>query len=99
MRTMDLRWPVVGRPSSVLNAPRPLAVEGEEGPDGPLPRWVVWRGKRRQVLAIDEVWQVEDEWWRAEVRRRYFHVTLADGLRLTLFCDLTEGTWWAQHYH
>ena len=81
---------------SGLKAPQPLAVEAVEGPDGWEPRWVVWRGKRRRVATVDDLWQVDDEWWRAEVRRRYFAVTLVDGCRVTLFHDLIEGTWWAQ---
>jgi hypothetical protein len=81
-------------PLQELNAPRPLEVEAEEGLDGSVPRWVVWRGKRRQVVAVDEVWQVDDEWWRAEVSRHYFTVVLADGRRLTLFHDLLADTWW-----
>ena len=82
----------------MLNAPLPLVVEAVDSPDGPLPRWVVWRGKRRLVAAVDDVWHVDDEWWRAEVRRRYCIVTFADGGRLTLYCDLLEGSWWDQHY-
>jgi hypothetical protein len=81
----------------VLNAPRPLVVEAVDGPDGPRPRWVVWRG-RRAVASIDDEWQIDDEWWRAEVSRHYFAVTLADGSRLTLFHDPLAGTWWAQRY-
>ena len=85
------------RPASVLNAPRPLVVEATDGPDGPRPRWVLWRG-RRAVASIDDEWQVDDEWWRAEVSRHYFAVTLADGCHLTLFHDQHAGTWWTQRY-
>jgi len=35
------------------------------------------------VASIDDEWQVDDEWWRAEVSRRYFAVTLADGVTAT----------------
>ncbi len=87
----------IPRPSSVLNAPRPLVVEAADGPDGPRPRWVLWRG-RRAVASIDDEWQVDDEWWRAEVSRHYFAVTLADGSHLTLFHDQLAGTWWTQRY-
>ena len=87
----------IPRPSSVLNAPRPLVVEAADGPNGPRPRWIRWRG-RRAVASIDDEWQVDDEWWRAEVSRHYFAVTLADGCHLTLFHDRVAGTWWAQRY-
>jgi len=39
---------------------------------------------------------VDDEWWRGEISRPSFVVTLADGCRLTLFLDRSAGTWWEQ---
>jgi hypothetical protein len=78
-----------------LNQPRPLVVEAMPGPDGPRPRTVVWRGRRRVVVSIDDEWQVDDEWWCDEICRRYFAVTLADGARLTLYYDQLAATWWA----
>ena len=84
------------RPPSPLKAPRPLAIEAEDGPDGPVPRWVTWRGKRRPVAAVEDDWRVDDEWWRNEISRHYFAVTLADGCRLILFLDRIAGTWWEQ---
>lgn len=89
---------VVRRPPTPLKTPRPLAVEGEDGPDGPAPRWVTWRGKRRPVASVEDDWRVDDEWWCDEVSRHYFAVTLADGCRLTLFLDRLAGTWWEQSY-
>ena len=86
----------VARPPVPLHVPRPLAVESEDGPDGPVPRWVVWRGQRRGVVAIDDEWRVDDEWWRDEVSRHYFLVRVDGDRRLTLFLDRIAGTWW-QH--
>ena len=96
--TKGLDSSFVLRPSSALNAPRPLVVEAVDGPDGPVPQWVVWRGKRQRVVAVEDEWQIDDEWWRDEVSRRYFSVTLADARRVTLFHDRIAGTWWAQSY-
>lgn len=79
-----------------LNAPRPLDVEAVDGPDGPRPLWVVWRGQRRRVAQLANEWRVDDEWWRAEIRRHYFTVLLVDGRRLTLFYDALAHSWWAQ---
>jgi len=90
--------PPGGAPPGALKTPRSIAVEAEVGLDGPLPRWVVWRGRRRRIAEIVDEWRVDDEWWRAEVRRHYFAVLLADGSHLTVFCDLLEGTWWEQRY-
>ena len=87
---------VLARPPVPLHAPRPLTVEAEDGPDGPVPRWVVWRGQRRGVVAIDDEWRVDDEWWRDEVSRHYFLVRVDGDRRLTLFLDRIAGTWW-QH--
>jgi hypothetical protein len=84
------------RPPTRLKVPRPLVVEAEEGPDGPVPRGVTWRGTRRAVATVEDDWRVDDEWWRDEVSRHYFTVTLADGCRLTLFFDRLAGTWWEQ---
>jgi hypothetical protein len=79
-------------------APRLLAVEAEEDFDGPVPRWVVWRGKRRRVASVEDDWRIDDEWWRDEISRHYFAMTLADGCRITLFLDRIAGTWWEQGY-
>ena len=38
-----------------------------------------WRGRWRQVVAIDDWWLVDDEWWRQEVSRCYFVVQLEGG--------------------
>jgi hypothetical protein len=85
----------VRRPPTPLKVPRPLVVEAEAGLDGPTPCWVVWRGKRRRVAELGEEWRVDEEWWRDEVSRHYFAVTLADGCRLTLFLDRLAGTWFS----
>jgi len=44
-----------------LKVPEPLAVEAVDSPDGPRPRWVVWRGKRRAIASVDDEWQIDDE--------------------------------------
>jgi hypothetical protein len=54
-------------------------------------RWV-------PVAELVDRWRVEDEWWRAPVRRRYLHLLLANGRLLTLFQDLEEGGWYRQPY-
>ena len=86
----------VARPPVPLLAPYPLTVEAEDGPDGPVPQWVVWRGQRRGVVAIEDEWRVDDEWWRDEVSRHYFAVRVEGDRRLTVFLDRVAGTWW-QH--
>jgi hypothetical protein len=49
------------------------------------------------VVAIDDQWEIADEWWRAEaVARRYYEVTTEDGASVTVFRDVVGGGWYAQ---
>ena len=63
-----------------------------------LPRAVGLRTGQAHVAAILDVWLVEDDWWRAPVARRYVRLALDDGRLLTLFEDLTDGSWYLQRY-
>ena len=84
------------RLSTPLNLPQSLQVQARATPDGPVPRVVRWRGRWRQVLAVDDSWLVDDEWWREEVSRHYFVVQLEDGVRFTCYYDRVAGSWWWQ---
>ena len=64
-----------------------------------LPQAVRFRGSWRQVARTEEVWRVDDGWWRPHpVARTYFRVALGDGLVLTVYRDDEENTWWTQRY-
>ena len=78
-----------------VNLPEPLQVE--ESPAG-LP--VAVRLKRRQsIIAIEDCWRIDDEWWRSEpVSRLYYAVILASGQRIVLSKDLIDGSWYRQTY-
>ena len=78
-----------------VNVPEPIRVE-EDVSGFP----VTIRGKRRQaVVAIEDRWRIDDEWWRAEsVARLYYNVLLASGQRLVLYKDLVDGDWYQQDY-
>ncbi len=79
-----------------LNTPRLLTVS--VGQDG-SPRTVQLPGE--DVLAVEDVvdtWRIDDEWWRQEISRRYWHLTLADGRRITVFEALVNEGWYAQRY-
>ena len=78
-----------------VNAPESVRVE--EDASG-LPAAV--REKRRQtVIAIEDRWRIDDEWWRAEpVSRLYYAVRLASGQRLVLYKDLNDSCWYKQAY-
>jgi hypothetical protein len=48
---------------------------------------------------VEEVWRVEDGWWRPRpVRRTYFRLALEDGLVVTVYLDQVDGRWWSQKY-
>ena len=78
-----------------LNAPRPLEVTTDA--DG-APHDVTWDGRRVAVESVLDSWRIDDEWWREEISRRYYHLLLADGRTLTVFADLIAGGWYAQRY-
>jgi hypothetical protein len=48
------------------------------------------------VIAIQESWRIDDEWWRHPLSRLYHRIILEGGGVLTLYRDLTEGIWYAQ---
>jgi hypothetical protein len=81
--------------SIALNAPLPLSVE--ENAAG-LPTAVTL--KRRQVIVtVEDVWRIDDEWWRSEpLSRMYYAVMLASGRRLVLCKDLISKRWFQQSY-
>jgi hypothetical protein len=49
-----------------------------------------------RVEAIQETWQVDDEWWRTPLSRLYYRVVLENGRLMILFRDLLDGTWYRQ---
>ena len=49
------------------------------------------------VTAINDLWQVDDEWWRDRtISRRYYQLTTQDDRRLTIFRDQLNGDWYWQ---
>ena len=78
-----------------VNLPEPLAVE-EDAAGCPV---AVRLGRRLLVAAVDDVWRLDDEWWRPrKLSRLYYAVILASGRRLVVFKDLLENRWYHQSY-
>lgn len=77
-----------------LNQPRPLRVRTGSGG---RPRLLYLRGGVRRVLQILEIWQVNDEWWRDPVSRRYARLALEDGRIVTVYRDLITRRWYLQN--
>ncbi len=77
-----------------LNRPQPVTVQVVDG----QPVLLVEGSRRRRVLRIQDMWQIDDEWWREPISRRYYRLLLEDGVIRTVYHDLIRGTWFSQSY-
>ena len=50
----------------------------------------------RRVAVVRERWRIDDEWWRQTISREYRTIVLDDGKVMTLYHDLTDGSWYVQ---
>jgi len=78
-----------------LNPPTPLGVKVSTD-DYPSELQVGgdWLG----VVSVDDMWRIDDEWWREKpVGRLYFRLLTCKGTRLTVFRDLLEDKWYRQN--
>ncbi len=81
-------------PIRSLNQPVPIQVE-EDAYQRPLA--ISLRRRRLEVAAIDDLWEIDEEWWRENpIVRRYYQVTTEDGRPMTVFRDLASGEWYRQ---
>jgi hypothetical protein len=76
-----------------LNTPRPLRVRAG---GGGRPLFLYLQGGARKVQQILDVWQVDDEWWRDPISRRYAKLVLEDGRIVTVYRDLVSRRWYLQ---
>jgi hypothetical protein len=60
----------------------------------------VVRIRRRtfKVAHILNMWRIDEDWWRKPISRLYLLLELNSGTRLTVFRDLTSGSWYMQNY-
>jgi hypothetical protein len=78
-----------------VNLPEPVPVE-ESVSGEPV---AVRTPRRQAVIAIEDRWRIDDEWWRQEpVSRLYYAVRFTTGQRLVLYKDLDCGQWYRQQY-
>ena len=76
-----------------VNQPEPERVEEDVAG---LPVALVTK-RRRVIIAIDDRWRIDDEWWRSEpISRMYYTVRLVSGQKLILYRDLVSGGWYRQ---
>ena len=75
-----------------VNAPEQVRVK--ESAAG-VPLWVT----ARRIIAIEDRWRIDDEWWRDEpVSRMYFKGVIASGQYMVIYKDLVGGRWYRQGY-
>ncbi|MDQ3693159.1 MAG: hypothetical protein M3464_05990 [Chloroflexota bacterium] len=79
-----------------LNLPRPARVLVHAA--SALPALLIEDGRRLRVERIQDSWDVDEEWWRDRLSRRYYQLVLDDGSLRTVYQDLITGAWYQQHY-
>ena len=63
-----------------------------------MPAAVFLRQRRLEVSSVEDVWEVDEEWWRPEpISRVYYRVTTEDDRDITLFRDQIGGRWFRQN--
>ena len=72
----------------------PMAARvGEDGDFRPLS--VSREGEILEVVSIDERVEEEAEWWEPEpLFKMHYQVTLEDGQQLTIFRNMSTGSWY-----
>src|SRR5262245_51212578 len=78
-----------------LQTPRPIRVAADQR-GRPTAVGLGTSRALTQVATIVDRWRIDDEWWRKEIVRRYFHLALESGRLVTVFHDLVEGGWFLQ---
>lgn len=79
-----------------LNLPQPIAVTLD--PRSGKPCQLCAHGKCHEVERIQDVWQIDEEWWREPISRRYLQVLLQGGALRVIFHDRSTDAWFQQAY-
>ncbi len=53
------------------------------------PVWIGWE-RGQKVLEINNLWRIDDEWWRKEISRMYYELVVPTGL-VEVYQDLLTG--------
>jgi hypothetical protein len=63
-----------------------------------IPLAIKIKRRWRRVVSIDEVWSIDEEWWREKpIVRMYYRVILEDDRPITVFRDMLDGAWYRQN--
>lgn len=76
-----------------LNVPQPIRIRTGAGG---RPLAIRSNGGEKPVQQILEIWQIDDEWWRERISRRYAILALENGQTVTVFRDLVTERWYLQ---
>ncbi|MCB0187934.1 MAG: hypothetical protein KDE31_26885 [Caldilineaceae bacterium] len=65
------------------------------GGDG-APHRFTWHGYHYHILAIQQQWQVDTDWWESSGRvwRAYLAVATREGLFCVIYQDLLDDMWY-----
>jgi hypothetical protein len=78
-----------------LNPPIPIDVRESTHQ---TPRAIKMKGRWRRVVSIDDLCNVDEEWWRERpIVRMYYRVILEDDRPITVFRDMLDGAWYRQN--
>ncbi len=72
------------------------AGSGQLAAEFAIPKTIWLDETLRTVDVIRELWEIEDEWWRDHIARRYFDVILDGGKHLVIYQNRLTGKWYAQ---
>ncbi|MDE0592028.1 MAG: hypothetical protein OSB68_02115 [Dehalococcoidia bacterium] len=109
-RTIHVRTNSAGNPTSIqvppaIGSPRSRRKHGNnshstrEREQRPKQTMLLSDGKWMLVADIDDIWKVNDEWWRGsneEIARLYYVLRLENGQKLTIYLNLATNIWYRQ---
>ena len=85
-----------------LNGPKELIVRTAQGSEffatnAKKPVSLRLHGRWFEVESVEDIWRIDDEWWREEaVSRMYYRCAVDGGMSVTVFHDLVNGKWYRQ---
>ena len=83
-------------PIRLLNPPIPTNVKVNKYQ---RPTEVTIKGKMSKILEINEVWEINMEWWRPiPTKRIYFRVITSSNNNLIMFLDVPNNDWYIQKH-
>ena len=86
------------RSSAIRPVKVPKEVKVITGEDS-IPSTVAVHGDSLQVVSVQDMWSIEDEWWRfSPISRDYYQLIMKNGLLVTVFKDRVSSKWFQQSY-